>query len=142
YENNSGTIGTQVFSELFQMELDPEDDGSIIARWATPVQITAGSYWLAASARKNYLSDLGIWYWYLENSNVGAEAKWENPLGTWGTCTSWSPIVTGGCFTGVTSSGVAFQIFGCLGPVKPTINNLPGDTTFCEGESTSITATS
>lgn len=141
YENNNGSIGTQVYTQLIQMELDPDNDGSIIARWATPLQINSGSYWLAASARKDYLNDQGIWYWYLEDSDLGAEAKWENPGGSWNVCTSWTPITNSSCVA-VAYTGVAFQMFGCLGSVKPTINNLPSDTTFCQGESTEITATS
>ena len=141
YQNNSGTVGAQVYTELIQVELDPENDGSIIARWSTPVQINSGSYWLAASARKNYLSDQGIWYWYLEDSDIGYEALWENPGGSWNVCTAWTQITNSSCVA-VGSKGVAFQMFGCMGTTKPSINNLPDDTTFCQGQSTSVTATS
>lgn len=142
YENNSGSIGSSVYSNVFQVNLDQDGDGAIIASWSTPLELTAGSYWLAASARKNYISDQGVWYWYLESSGYGEEAKWENPGGAWNAgCTSWTDITDNSCVN-VQYPDVVFRIYGCYGNTKPTINPLPGDTTFCEGEQTTLTATS
>jgi len=142
YENNNGAIGSSVYTNVFQVNLDQDGDGAITAVWNTPLQLSAGSYWLAASARKNYISDQGVWYWYLENSGYGEEAKWENPGGSWNAgCTSWTDITDNSCVN-VQYPDVTFSIHGCYGPDKPTINPLPADTTFCEGGQTTVTATS
>ena len=142
YENNNGAIGSSVYTNVFQVNLDQDGDGAIMAVWNTPLQLTAGSYWLAASARKNYISDQGVWYWYLESSGYGEEAKWENPGGSWNAgCTSWTDITDNNCVN-VQYPDVVFRIYGCYGPNKPTINPLPEDTTFCEGEQTTLTASS
>lgn len=142
YENNNGAIGSSVYANVFQVNLDQDGDGAITAFWNTPLQLSAGSYWLAASARKNYLSDQGVWYWYLDNGGYGEEAMWENPGGSWSAgCTSWTDITDNSCVN-VQYPDVVFDIYGCYGPNKPTINPLPPDTTFCEGEQTTLTATS
>lgn len=141
YNNNNGTIGSQVYTHVFQMNLDPDEDGAITAVWSTPLQITAGTYWMAASARKDYLNDQGVWYWYLDSAGSGYEAKWENPGGSWNVCTSWTNITASSC-VGVAYPDVVFRIYGCYGPNKPTINNLPEDTTFCEGPELTLTASS
>lgn len=144
YNNNAGAIGTSVFTSTINVNLDPDEDGSIVGYWSTPIQLSAGTYWLAAAARKDYTTSGagGIWYWRLESSNVGYTAKWENPIGGWAAgCTSWTNINASGCVS-VANSGVTFQIYGCYGPTKPTINNLPEDTTFCAGPSITLTASS
>jgi hypothetical protein len=142
YENNNGAIGSSVYTNVFQVNLDQDGDGAIKAVWNTPLQLTAGSYWLAASARKNYITDQGVWYWYLESSGYGEEAKWENPGGAWNAgCTSWTDITDNSCVN-VQYPDVVFDVYGCCGPNKPTINPLPADTTFCEGDQTTLTATS
>ena len=66
YENNNGAIGSSVYTNVFQVNLDQDGDGAITAVWNTPLQLSAGSYWLAASARKELLSaikvsGIGIW---------------------------------------------------------------------------------
>jgi hypothetical protein len=140
FENNSGAIGSSVYSNVFQVNLDQDGDGAITAVWNTPLQIDDGDYWMAASARKDYLNDAGVWYWYLDTVGSGYEAKWENPGGSWNVCTAWTNITATSCVA-VAYPDVVFRIYGCLGPTKPTINNLPNDTTFCDGDQTSITAT-
>lgn len=141
YNDNSGNIGTQVYTQLFSNNLDADGDGAITAIWEVPLQLSAGTYWMAASARKDYSNDQGVWYWYLDSAGSGYEAKWENPGGSWNVCTSWTNITASSC-VGVAYPDVVFRIYGCFGPTKPTINNLPEDTTFCEGPEISITATS
>ncbi len=141
YNDNSGSIGSQVYAQVFQINLDPDENGSITAVWNTPLQVAAGTYWMAASARKDYLNDQGVWYWYLDSAGSGYEAKWENPGGSWNVCTSWTNITASSC-VGVAYPDVVFRIYGCLGPNKPTINNLPADTTFCEGPEITLTASS
>ncbi|MEZ4720916.1 MAG: T9SS type A sorting domain-containing protein [Flavobacteriales bacterium] len=141
YENVSGAFGTSVFAQNIQANLDQNKDGIITATWQTPIQLSAGSYWLAAAAIKTYLFDGIQWYWYLNTNNVGNEAKWENPGGGFNTCTSWSNLTDASCLN-QPYGNVTFGIYGCLGAQKATINELIDDTTFCEGPEIPITATS
>ncbi|GAB5538702.1 MAG: hypothetical protein Salg2KO_08050 [Salibacteraceae bacterium] len=142
YDDNNGSIGALVFSQIIEENLDPGADGTITAHWTTPNQLTAGTYWMAASARKNYLFNPVQWYWYLDSLGTGSEAHWENPNGGFAAgCTSWTPVTDPNCVD-QDYDGVSFQIFGCYGPTKPTINELPEDTTFCYGPSFTMTASS
>lgn len=141
YNDNSGSVGSSVFSDLIDLNLDPDEDGTIVASWSTPIQLSAGDYWLAASARKDYLNDQGVWYWYLNSStSSGSTALWENPNGGWNAgCTSWTAITANSCVD-VDHPNVVFQIHGCYGPTKPSVNDLGNDTTFCEGPAVTLNA--
>lgn len=143
YNDNSGTIGSQVYSEVIEVNLDENEDGTITASWSTPIQLGTGTYWLAASARKNYINDAGVWYWYLNSStSLGYTAQWENPGGSWAAgCTSWTPITSSSCVN-VAHPNVMFRVYGCYGATKPSINELGNDTTFCEGPVVTLNASS
>lgn len=142
HQNNSGSVGTAVFDSTITVNVDQYSNGRLVMRFGNPEVLSAGTYWLAAAARKDYLFGTGgVWYWLLENSNAGLEAKWENPSGGWGLCTQWTNITDNSCVN-VNYTGVSFQIFGCYGSPKPQINPIVDDTSVCSGTPLVLTATS
>lgn len=141
YEDNNGAIGAQVFAEVISEDLDPGLDGTITASWSTPIQLSAGTYWLAASAR-NFVFSQTPWYWYLDSVGFENKAQWENPFGGYNAgCTAWTDIDEPTCLD-QDYDAIMFQVYGCLGSTKPTINELPEDTTFCFGPTFTLNASS
>lgn len=145
YEDNNGMPGNLLFSDTIEQNLDIDLDGVISAPFDTPLELTAGDYWVAFAVRKNYLGGggvAGLWYWYLDSAGSGNAALWENLGGAFQAgCTTWTPINDTSC-VGVAEPDVAFQLYGCFGSTKPAMDSLGPDTTFCSGPSITLTANS
>lgn len=140
YNDNGGTVGSIVYSDTVDTNVDANQDGFLTYHWTTPLALTAGTYWVAAAARKDFGGGGGQWYWLRTTTGFGNDFLWQNPgngfaLG----CTAWSG--GGNCLT-VTEDGLAFRLYGCYSPIKPLINNLPEDTTFCGGPVLNLNASS
>lgn len=140
FNDNNGTIGSQVFADVVSTNVDDNQDGAIKYVWNTPLQLTAGEYWVTGAARKDFGGGGGQWYWFRTTSSFDEDFLWQNPgagfnLG----CTTWSSGQS--CLT-VTEDGLAFRVYGCFSPNKPTIDPLPADTAFCDGGVFSVSANS
>lgn len=135
FENNNGALGSLIFTDTIQTDVDQNGDGWLTPNWVgNPITLTPGDYWLVGSARKDFGLGGGQWFWIREETLFGDPAMWSNPGNGFGSnCTSFVPFYD--CDSlGVTDSGMAFRIYGCYGPVKPAGAGLIGnDTTFCEG---------
>lgn len=138
HNDNAGLPGTVIFSDSVTINADPDENGSIVAVFSTPVMLTAGTYWFSGNANKTFATS-GQWYARLDSIGFGNPAKWQNPgagfaLG----CTSWSNMGT--CFTGVPSNytDAVFRVYGCYGPNKPGLVEL-SDTSVCGPQSMTFT---
>ena len=132
YQNNAGSIGSLVFTDTFNTDVDLNGDGWLTPTWATPVNITSGDYWLVASARKDFGGGGGQWYWVRDSNLVGEPAMWSNPGNGFASgCTTFVPMYSCALLN-TSDSGMAFRMFGCYGPNKPAGVELGSDTTYCE----------
>lgn len=134
YDNNNGEPGTLVSTLTVPSGADPDGNGSLNAEFNTPVILTADTYWLVGTARKDFGSGGGQWYWTRDSVGFGNDFLWRNPGNGFASgCTSWVPANTCSALN-VSEPGVVFRMWGCYGP-KPTVS-LPsdGDTTLCTGE--------
>ncbi len=140
YEDNNGTPGAIVYSDTVDMNVDDNQDGALTYHWSTPFMMTEGTYWVAGTARKDFLNGGGQWYWFRTTTGFGNDFLWQNPGDGFTTgCTTWSG---GGNCLMLPEDGLAFRFFGCFSPIKPQIDDLPDDTTFCEGPTLTLTANS
>lgn len=143
YQDNSGMPGTLVYADTIEANMDPDNNGSLNAPIPTPLQLSAGTYWVAFAARKDYVVNgnvEGLWYWRLDSSQTGNEALWENLGGGFAAgCTNWTPLTDPSCVA-VDYGDVVFRVYGCLGANKPTIVTPLEDSAFCEGPSITLTA--
>jgi hypothetical protein len=138
HNDNAGLPGTVIYSDSIIVNADPDENGSIVATFASPITLTAGTYWFSGQANKEF-GTTGQWYARLDSVGAGSPAKWQNPgagfaLG----CTSWSNLGT--CFTGVPSgyTDAVFRVYGCYGPTKPNLIEL-SDTAVCGPQSMTFT---
>ncbi len=148
YENNAGAFGTLVFSDSINSDVDVNGDAWLTPDWSDdPPILDAGSYWIVAQARKDFIVPTGTggqWYWTRDSNLTGEPAMWTNPNNGFGTgCSTWAPIYSCvGPIVNALDSGYAFRMFGCINPpLDVTLSQ--GDTALCEGEAIiSITASS
>lgn len=136
YENDNGSFGTLLFTDTIQTDVDGNGDGWLTPNWVgSPISLSAGSYWLVGSARKDFGGGGGQWYWTREETLNGEAAMWANPGNGFATgCTSYTPFYDCAALA-VADSGVAFRIYGCYGPDKPMGTSLVGnDTTLCSAD--------
>lgn len=141
YENNAGAFGPLVFSDSINTDVDRNEDGWLTPDWSdNPILMNAGSYWIVAQARKDFILTTGgtggQWYWTRDTNLVGDASMWINPGNGFGTgCNTWAPIYSCvGPIINSSDSGMAFRMFGCYGP-KPAGVDIGADTTFCSGNS-------
>jgi hypothetical protein len=140
YENVAGAFGSLVFSDSITTDVDYNQDAWLTPDWVgNPIMLTAGSYWIVAQARKDFILGSGAtggqWYWLRDSNLTGEPAMWTNPNNGFGTgCNTWAPIYfCVGPIINALDSGYAFRMFGCYGPNKPAGVDLGSDTSFCSG---------
>lgn len=136
HADNGGLPGTIVFTDTLAANADPDQDGSLKYVWQDGLDLTQGTYWIVAAARKDYASTQTQWQWFSANSTQGDTALWINPGGgfTLNNCPNWTEVTT--CY-GSTYPGLSFQLYGCPG-AKPELLNLPSDTSFCSNQSLTL----
>ena len=134
YADAGGMPGALVFSDTLLTNADPDSDGSLMARFANPIALNPGHYWLGVSARKDAGSSQTQWQWFNSSDTLGDTANWQNPGQGFflanAACSTWNTISL--CL-GNNGPSMAMKLWGC--PVeKPTLTGMPNDTTTCSNQ--------
>lgn len=86
------------------------DNGSPLIEFASPIVLSAGTYWIALQARQDF-SPAGQWAWQYRAARSGNGPVWKNPGGGFGSgCSYWQPLAT--CVAAASGVDLMFRLRG------------------------------
>ncbi|MBT3646942.1 MAG: T9SS type A sorting domain-containing protein [Flavobacteriales bacterium] len=130
--------GSLVWDTIISANMDPDGDGTIVGDISNdPLTLGPGTYWLGASARKDFAGGGGQWFWSHDNDSVLSDIHWRNPSTGFGNgCANWGKSEN--CLSTVAPAAM-YQVYGCK---IVGVGAIGEDTSFCEGGSVTYDVTS
>lgn len=142
YADAGGLPGALVTS---QTALAYTNDASAAIALATPVILTAGTYWVSVQARLDFTPN-GEWGWEARSVQSNGPAAWQNPADGFGTgCATWGDLQT--CLGN--GPDFVFRLHGSMGSPSacsspsdiPWVSVTPTSGTTAAGSSSDVTVT-
>jgi hypothetical protein len=149
YSDAGGVPGAVVNAQSGLSYTDTTGLGSPSINLATPVNLSAGTYWVSIVSRMDFPVG-GEWGWEDRTTQSGSMSAWENPGDGFGSgCTTWTPKLT--CIPTAGGPDFMFRLRGttgggggggCADPSDvPWLSESPTGGSTAGGASTPVTVT-